>query len=584
MEKRTGTRKVVLLVIYGLGLAVLLGRTVYLQFPRHALLTSLGEKNRIRRITLPAARGRILDTHGRVLAEDRPSWNIELHPPAAPPPDSTLGRAARILGESPSSLRRRIMSADSRGYEPVVLAADVPFETVAVVKERSFLLPGFDVSFLPRRRHPFGALAAHLLGYTREPDPEERRQHRSRGHGFDPRQFAGKQGIEGAYDHLLWGRTGVRFVEVDATGRLVRGIDHPAERPPRPGEDVDLTLDLELQQAAEAAFPRGAVGALVAMDPASGAVLAMVSRPGFDPDEFSSRLTAGRWQQLSAPREGPSPLLDRAAAGIYPPASIFKLVTAAAVLEEGVVRPDEFLEPCTPEGLLYRGRRFRCWKPHGRLTLVQALARSCDVYFYQVGIRLGVDRIARYARSMGLGSLTGIDLPGESSGLVPDGAYYDRLLGPSGWLDGSQAINLAIGQGELLVTPLQVAALTAFFASEGDPVTPYLVQSPSTKAFPALDPRTIRIVREGMEQAVRDEEGTVRWLTSAFRDLDVAGKTGTAQNPHGEDHAWFTGYAPADEPRIVVTVLLEEAGGGSEHAAPPAFQVIQAFRDLSGGW
>ncbi len=587
VHRRRRTSRV-LFACFACGLGLLVIRVAQLQIARHDVLHRIGEQNRLRPVTLQPTRGRIYDRQGRIVVDNRPSWTVFLTPVTGPDQERVIGELAVILGTEPASIRERLHQRKGYQYTPLPVMRDVSFDVVARIRERATDLPGVSIQMEPRRRYPFGTLAAHVLGTLREIDEADLNERQKQGQDYLFGDLVGKRGLEMIFEDRLRGTRGVSYVEVDARGRTVRDVRVASERAPVHGSDLVTTLDVGLQAAAEAAFHDTARGAVVALDPRSGALMVLASRPGFDPLDFSGVLDTGTWNRLT--NDPDRPLLNRAVAGLYPPASTLKVITALAGLQQGVITPTTRLDPCVPGGWALGNRFFQCWSAgHGRLTVVEALEQSCDVFFYQVGVRTGLRALHDLAVAFGLGRRTGLDLPDEVSGSFPDAAWYNRRLGTNRWNESSQVINLAIGQGEIVATPLQVAVMTAGIANGGLRVTPYLVEQlvdPATgevhevgaappQPIPGVDPEALAVVHQGMERVVNGEHGTTRAMAARVSGLRVAGKSGTGQNPHGADHAWFTCYAPADAPQIVVTVVVENGGGGSAVAAPIAFAVLR---------
>ncbi|MDM7916509.1 MAG: penicillin-binding protein 2, partial [Candidatus Eisenbacteria bacterium] len=464
-------------------------------------------------------------------------------------------------------------------------------------------LPGVEIRPEPARRYPYGSLAAHLIGYVGEVSESDLEKSPD-GSGDPPYQrgdLIGRSGVERSYERWLRGRDGIEYVEVDAFGRRTNLFEELPSLPSIPGDDVVLTIDLDVQLAAEAAldsvpsrlkkqFGEGAEprpGCVVAIDARNGEVLAMASRPAFDPNLFIGRISKADWAVLSG--DG-YPLLNRPIQASYPPGSTFKALTGLAVLHEAGVTPSQPMPSACGGGLYFGNRYFRCHlsRGHGSLGLIMAMAKSCDVYFYQCGIRLGVDRLTRYAEACSVGVPTRVDLPQERSSLVPTLAWFKKARGgPPG---PGAALNLSIGQGELLLTPIQIARLYAAIANGGTIVRPHTalrVVDPNGKVVEEFDrdsadeaslPATgveIAEIQRALEAVVMDPGGTGKQArVGSFR---VAGKTGTSQNPHGQDHALFVGYAPADAPEIVVVVVLEQSGHGGAIAAPTAQPVLQTY-------
>jgi penicillin-binding protein 2 len=582
--RQTREQRSILLVVFtlaGFGLvAVGLGR---LQISEHEKYLDLSSKNHVRLEVLRARRGTIFDRHGVLLADSAPSFSIVFRPfPAESARRANqartpgwIAKAARLIEVDTTEIRRWVASANASG-QTAVLRRNAPFQIRAAVEERREELPGVEVQMEPLRRYPHGTLAAHLLGYAGEINDRELDSLLAQ--GYRPGDLVGRTGVERTFEEILRGVDGAELVVVNANGRRVATLSEKKPRDPTPGHDVVLTLDLKVQQALEDVMADVPRGAAVAMDPRDGGILGLVSRPVFDPNEFSVGLSRERWRELSS--GGSNPLLNRAIQGRYPPGSTFKIVTMLAALRSGVARPETRLAPCSGR-YFYGGRSFGCWKKtgHGSLDFIGAIQHSCDVYFYQLGPKLGLTRLEQTAHALGLGAQTGIDLPQESRGLVPDQAYYDRRFGPGVRLKG-MLLNLAIGQGELLVTPLQLALLVSETAMEGAAIRPHVVQE--VRGVGELHPRplhprfdatvqTWETVKRGLELVV--EAGTA--TAARVPGLRVAGKTGTAQNPHGKDHALFACYAPAENPRIALAFVIENSGHGGSIAAPRAGQLLR---------
>ncbi len=557
---------------------------VHLQVLRGDDYAELARENRVRQEVLRAPRGAIYDRHGELLADSAPCFSIVFRPFPAESVERVrettrvewLAHVAELTGVDSAEVRRQVDAANRSG-QTTVLRRGAPFAVRAAVEELSAELPGVLVQVEPLRNYPHGPLAAHLLGYAGEVSAAE--LDTLEADGYRSGDLIGRTGVERRYEDWLRGEDGVEYVVVNARGRRVSILQEGDAKPARPGQDLTLTLDLKVQRALEEAMDGVARGAAVALDPRDGGILALVSRPTYDPNEFSRGLSHARWRELSG--GGANPLLNRAIQGVYPPASTFKIVTMAAALIRGVARPGTRLAPCAG-GMVYGGRRFGCWDRagHGSLDFVGALQHSCDVYFYQIGLRLGLADLGRTARALGLGARTGVDLPQEARGLIPDAAYYDRRWGAGRWRSGL-LLNLAIGQGELLLTPLQMALLAAEAANGARPLRPHLVARvgqggvfrPERPAQPGLAAETTvwATVREAMELTVSAGTGGAARVPG----VRVAGKTGTAQNPHGGDHALFICFAPVDSPTVAVAVVVENAGHGGSVAAPRAGALLR---------
>ena len=518
------------------------------------------ETNRLRPIPLPAPRGVIYDRTGHVIAENVPGYTVSLLPGPEANLRSTLARIASIANIDSAEIERVLQRARKAPYQPALVLGDARFSVVSALEERRVAIPGLLIQAEPKRYYPDTGVVAHLVGYVGEVTEAERAT----------RRFAmvrlgglvGKYGLEREYDDTLRGSEGVRFVEVSARGQMVREAEAAANLAPVPGTDLHTTIDLDLQRYIAQIFPAGQRGAVMALNPNTGEVLALYSAPGFNPNAFVGGISAPYWRSLN--ESAARPLLDRAIQARYPPGSTWKLAVAAMGLKRGIVGPRSHMPiPCRG-GLQYGNRFFRCWNAHGHgdLTLTEAIAQSCDVYFYQLGIKLGVTSLLEDANEWGFRGRTGIDLPDEISSEFPTGPeYYDRLYGPRRWTS-AVALNLAIGQGENAQTLVQMVRLYQQLASDGRVRTPFVVRAgppPGTNASLDLNPDQLAILRRAMIAVV--EQGTARG--SRLANVTIAGKTATAQNPHGLDHGWFIGFAPADKPEIVVGAIIEFARHGT---------------------
>ncbi|HKH43790.1 MAG TPA: penicillin-binding protein 2 [Thermoanaerobaculia bacterium] len=553
----------------------------YVQLVRGDEYRQLAEENRLRKLPIKAPRGLIYDRHGRLLVENIPSYNLMLDRSRSADLGKAVRFAAGVLGLPPPELRGILERY--RGipaFTPVLLAENLTLAQVSRFGVTSLEYPEFDVEVQHLRLYRHGAQTSAFLGYLGEVTQDE--IERSEGL-YKPGDLVGKKGIEQTYDAVLRGVDGERAVIVDSRGEL---LDEFGREPAVPGTTLKLTIDLELQQEA-ARWLEGPekVGAIVAMDPRNGEILALVSSPGYNSNLFARRLQVNDWKALL---EDPyHPLQNRSIQNTYSPGSTFKIIMATAGLTEGVFNEHTRVF-CGGAGTFY-GRSFRCWKRggHGSMDARSALKNSCDVYFYTLGQKMGIERIGRYSRMFGLGELTGIDIRGEKKGLVPSQEWSLKARGFK-WYPG-ETISVSIGQGPVLMTPLQMALMTAMIANGGYRVTPHLVQSedvPPPVHVP-LDASALRIVREGM-WAVVNEPGGTAYHSARVPGAEMAGKTGTvqviAQAQRTEaralpfkyrDHAWFTSFAPRENPEIVVAVFAEHGGSGSKSAAPIA-QAIHA--------
>jgi penicillin-binding protein 2 len=601
----------ILIGFLGISVLVLSLRLFSLQVIKASHYRRISDENRIRLVPLPAPRGTITDRNGRVITFNRPSYTVFLIPYEVENLDLVAERLAPILNLDLSTLKERLKALPKTGsgrYEPVKLKKDADFKTICVIEEQNQDLPGVMYQVEQTRSYPDGGWAGHVLGYVKELSKEELSAGKvssagesdlgestslnlspAEKRGYRLGGYIGREGVEKQYDDLLRGKEGVTFLEITAAGRILGVLEERKPDLPLKGADIKLTIDLELQMEAESALVNYESAAVVALDPENGEILALVSKPGFDANLFAGAVSLEEWNEIS--HNPLHPLLSRTIQATYAPGSTLKLLTAAAALESKIACRDTYFSPCF--GFYQFGRRaFRCWRPegHGRLNFVNAIIQSCDVYFYQLGLKVGLERWSHYAKLCGFGEKTGVDLPDEAKGFVPSLEYYNKKYGKGEWVK-NLVINLAIGQGEVLVTPLQLASFYGGLATDGTIYRPHILkemtgpdgriittQSEVLRRLP-FSSSTLGLLKEAMVGVVNDRNGT--GVLAQIPDVTVGGKTGTAQNPHGEDHAWFVGFAPGENPKIVVAVLVENAGHGGTFAAPVAKRIIDKY--LKGG-
>jgi penicillin-binding protein 2 len=548
---------------------VLAAQFLRLQVLQHGQFALRSESNRLRPVPQLAPRGLILDRHGRVLAENVPGYAVLLVAHNADSLRAMLRGLEPLVTLDAEAEARVVARYRKMPYEPVLVVNDAPFALVSALEERRSTLPGLVIQTEPKRAYPDSSAVAHLVGYVGEVTEAELA---GAFQGRRPGAIVGKVGLEREYEASLAGSDGMRFVEVDALGRVVREEGAPALAAV-PGHVLRTTIDLDLQRFVDSIWPRQYRGAMVAMDPRSGAILALASYPSFDPNAFVGGIPPELWTQLTS--DPARPLLNRAIAARYPPASTFKLATALMGLERGIVRFDSHMpQPCRG-GMQFGNRYFRCWKAegHGSLDLIGAIASSCDVYFYQLGLRLGVAHMLEDGVRLGFRSQSGVDLPGELASSYPASPeYYDRIYGRGRWTQAA-ALNLSIGQGENAQTLLNMVRFYAALGSGGHVPTPFVVRPRREPPPPvALPESTFLGVRQSLIAVV--ERGTARGARLA--SLHLAGKTGTAQNPHGADHGWFIAFAPAEAPRIVVGGVFEFGLHGTT-VAPYVARVVERY-------
>jgi len=570
-----------------------------LQVLQHSKYQSLADNNRIRLVDMPATRGIIKDRNGVIIADSSPNYSLAVIPRDMDRArDKELEALAKLLDREPEDIFDRVRTGMSVApYRTVLVMENLDDREVALFDAEKDRFPGAVLLVTPRRFYPFGTTASHLLGYVGEISSEQLASGEFK--GARKGDVIGELALEKLYDEYLRGRDGGRQVEVDARGREINilGITEPI-----PGANAILTIDIRLQKEMEDALGEKH-GAGVLIDIGTGEVLAMVSRPGFDPNEFSLRLTWERWDEIV--NDPSHPLQSRALRGVYPPGSTFKVVTAVAALMEEAIDPDKTLV-CSG-GYRFGRRTYRDWKAggHGEVDLHRGIVESCDVYFYQAGERAGIDALSRWAFSLGLGKKTGIDLPGEVSGLIPTPEWKNRVRNMP-WFPG-ETLSAAIGQGFVLVTPLQLANLYVTVARRGTVITPFLVKRIENVLGDALYTGKPAISMEsevpdevwdrviaGLTGVVADDHGTGR--AARITGFPVAGKTGTAQVVGLEgwqgkkkeeiplefrDHAWFAGFAPAEAPRVAAAVIVEHGGHGASAAAPIVARIFRKYLELN---
>ena len=578
----TDTRVKISASLVILAVVIIIGALFYHQVIRYRFFAEQSESNRIRVQPVIPKRGLIYDRNMEVLADNRLSFTVSLVP-FEQQDGITIPKLSQLLGLDTAEVGKRARTNFVSRYMPTPIKRGMGIDTVSILEEKGQYYPGITYSAESVRRYPDSISAETFLGHVGEVSNDEIKPDKKE---YRLGSLIGKSGIEKRYDMLLRGLEGTRYIEVSAKGQIVGVYEGKQEIPALAGSDLVLTIDRELQQFIVRNFDSvQCCGAVVAMNPKTGGILAIASFPHFDPNIFSGVVPPDIWQGIVA--DSNHPLLNRPLAGLYPPGSTAKLVTAGAALEMGLVNESTVLKPCFG-GMQFGNRFFRCWEPggHGRLNMYGGVERSCDVYFYQLGQLLGVDAWADYARKCGFGEKTGIDLTGEKAGIVPTSAYYDEVFGKRKW-SPYLILNLSIGQGEFTITPLQLAQFYCGLANHGVVNQPHLLKQiiePSGVVHdvePVLafnlpfSQRTIDILRESLKLVIGGDHGTARSLRNKF--YAVAGKTGTAQNPHGDNHSWFAAFAPADDADIVVVVLVENAGHGSEVAAPLAGKIMKYY-------
>lgn len=590
LKKRTDAATLIIIFF----IVIIISRLWFLQIHNGSKYREKADNNRVRMLDIVAPRGIILDKEGRTIMTNRPSFNIVWAKEDSPDTAEIIKKLSRVLDEEIADLLKKVReAADNPRHIPILLKKDIKWPTLVYIENNYYELPGIRIEVLPRRDYLFKSLASHLIGYTGEITQEELEERKSE--NYQSGDQIGRQGFEKLYEEELRGEKGILSIEVNARGFKKRQLKG---KEPLPGNDLQLTIDLDLQLEAENAMA-GKAGAVIAMDVHSGRILAFASTPPLPLEDFVGGISVMNWKALL--NDIRRPLVNKTIQNHYPPGSTYKIVTALAGLSKGVINPNTVFY-CSGS-MVFGGRPYGCWKQggHGPVSLHRALAESCDVYFYQVGLKVGVDSLAEYANRMGLGHKTGIDFEYEKSGLIPT-ANWKKLAKDEPWQEG-ETLSIAIGQGFNQITPLQISQMTATLANGGIRYKPILVEKiidPEGKVISEFEPvvdveiigmeKYLALIRDGLVSAVNDQHGTGK--EAKLKDVTVAGKTGTAQvvaldiykatNEEDvaykhRDHAWFTSFAPAEDPEIVVTVLVEHGGHGGSAAAPVAKKVLERY-------
>ncbi|NLL61391.1 MAG: penicillin-binding protein 2 [Candidatus Atribacteria bacterium] len=538
--------------------------------------------NCIRLLVEEAPRGEIYDQQGHILVTNRPSVNFSIIPAEISNYQTLSDKLSPVIALDSPTILSKLKNHRQSPFQALTIKRDLKKDTIVAIEEQKYKFKGALLTIHPERKYLYRNFAAHLLGYVNEVSEEDLRN--TSFNYLTGGDMVGKSGIERFYDSYLRGEKGKKEVEIDALGREIATIKY---QKPIAGNDIYLTLNSQLQQFIESQMAEKK-GAIIVSEPSTGKIMAMVSYPDYDPNMFTQQISLSQWQTIAENED--NVLCNRNIQSVYPPGSVFKLVTAIAALEEGIINTNSTIS-CP--GYYKEGNiTFKCWKEdgHGNLAIINAIANSCNVFFYTMGRKLGIDKLSYYATLLGFGEKTGIDLPGEQVGLVPSQDWKRKNFNQS-WYPGD-SVNMSIGQGFLLVTPLQVHNLLCLIANEGFYCKPHYVEKIVAKSgelikqsIPEITHKTdvsqntFKIIKEGMKRVV--ESGTGR--SANISEIEIAGKTGTAQNPQGENHAWFVGFAPVDKPEICVTVFIEHGGDGSVAAAPVASNIIRKYLQLKYG-
>jgi penicillin-binding protein 2 len=558
----------VLLIMFTLTL-----RLFQLQITRNNYYRGLSEKNRIRRDIIIPPRGKILSSEGEVLAESRPSYSLIIYP------YYLCSLEIEGLCEVLRIKRKDLLKRINPNFRTCRIRR-LSFDAASKIIEKQEDFPSVRLITEPVRFYENDKIFSHLLGYTGEITVEELEKLSD---DYVMGDIVGKKGIELEYESFLKGKKGASIYEVDARGVVVRRFDDSYGKFPERGFNVNLSVSKRLTLYADSLFSEFESGACVAMNPKNGEIILYYSKPGYKSNRLTEGISNIEWDSLRNNEN--APLWDRVIAGEYPPGSIAKIWTTIIGLENNLVKKETKFSPC--DSLYWIGNRyFGCWKRHGSLRLMDAIIQSCDIYFYQLGMSMTLELTVGFAKKLGFNNKCGIDVPGERSGFLPCKEWYDEKYGKRGWSRGVLA-NLAIGQGEVLVTPLQGVTFFSAVANGGWTYQPHVMKGitdsegntikklKTKKIDLPVAEENLKFVREAMKDVVNTQKGTAYW--SRLDSIMVAGKTGTAQNPHGEDHSLFVGFAPFEDPEIVVFTVIENAGHGSSHAAPVTTKLIKRY-------
>lgn len=569
--------------ITGAAALILLGRLFYLQVVRGSYYKKIADSNCVNLVKDRAARGYIYDRNYKPLVINKPSYAVSIIPyyfSRNKDLDKSIEGLALILDMDPADIKEKLAQTRDYKLEPITIKRGLSEEELSILAEKSIEMSGITVGQEPKRVYEQESLASHILGYVGEISDEQLKG--SRYKGYQPGDIIGMTGVENSYDKELRGEDGVMYILTDAHGKQKEVIQTIA---PKQGKNVVLTIDSRLQRYAEQLLEdTGFAGSIIASDPKTGEILCMVSKPDYNLKYFSGRIDARQWKQLL--RDKKNPLNNRSIQGLYSPGSIFKVAVGSGAIEENIV---ELNTSFLCEGIYWiKTWPYKCWRRsgHGWVDFYKGVAESCDIYFYKVGLKMKVEMLHKYAVMFGMGEKAGIDLPGEKSGVVPD-REWKRRVDRTPWFPGN-TVMMSIGQGYVTATPLQIMNVMAAMANSGYVMQPHVVKAitndnrrilkliePKQLFDIKISPRNIEMMRNALRNVVAGGRGT--GAKSRVEGIQIAGKTGTVENPQGENHAMFAGFAPFKNPEILVYVLVEHGGGGGDKAAPVAGDLIEYY-------
>ncbi|MCH7818810.1 MAG: penicillin-binding protein 2 [Candidatus Marinimicrobia bacterium] len=566
-----------------MALSVLLWRFYVLQVKQYRSFLERSEENRVRQVTIEPPRGLIYDRNGILLVENRPSYAVSVIPWEANKSPGVYDLLSNYLGSDKEFILSMVKKNSIGNFHPAKIKRSIKLSTLSVLEEHSVELPGVVYGLLPERFYPTTARMSHLLGYIREINDFDLLKHKN--DGYNKGDLIGWVGLEKSYEQMLRGVKGFEYIQVDVRGRRIGKIETAETKTPKPGNDLHLSIDLNVQIEAER-FLKNKKGAIILLDPNNGELIAFASAPDYSLDLLSGPISPEDWKTLQ--NESDHPMFNRATMSTYPPGSIYKLVTVIAALESGVIDRNWTIN-CP--GYYKLGRRvFRCNRAsgHGRLNLEEAVGQSCNVYFYNLMLELGLKNWSEYGKLFGFGLRTGMDIREESTGNVPNEAFLDKRYG-AGILQKGHLLNLVLGQGDLLVTPIQMANFMMIIRNEGIYYKPHVARKyyyPGAQFYDhvevakleiavSISDTTWSVLKAGMKKVIEDDKGTGR--IARIPGLDIYAKTGTAQNPHGDDHAWFVGYVEDELNPLVFVIIIENGGAGSTTAGPIGKALIMKY-------
>jgi len=581
----TPVKKYVTLILLFVSFLILIIRFYILQIVEYNRFVEIAEANRVRIIPIKAPRGNIYDRKGRIIVYNESQYNLNVIPYEirGSLADTVFRRISSVIDVSINEIRKRVIKNWKGDFFPATISEDVNFNVLTYIEEHKLEFPGVLFTYVPTRAYIDEVRASHIIGYIREIDRENLIKFKK--YGYRKGDLIGWRGVERIYETILRGKDGYEYLQVDAHGRVLGNLQERKNIPPTPGNDLYLTIDLEMQKYCERVIS-DTHGVVIVMNADNGEILSLVSKPDYSLKLFSGIVEPEQWNILTNDPE--QPLFNRATQGLYPPGSTFKLIALITALNEGII-DSNWTVNCT--GYYKLGRRwFKCWNlgGHGIIDPVDAIGLSCNVFFYTLIRKIDINLWAKYARLFGFGKKTGIDLPIEEEGLVPDEKFLDTKFGVNGWTEGMK-LNLAIGQGDLLVTPIQMAKFTSIIATDGKVVQPHLAKmyydrsrdqyvtfTPKVDSISVIRKDVWELVKRGMYKVVNWKKGTGIRAKLDFKDIKFYGKTGTAQNPLGEPHSWFIGFTDGSE-RLVIVVLIEHGGTGGSNAAAVAGDVMNYY-------